>query len=602
VPSIASEVSATLSLGSPQWLQGRTVAPDTDTQPFAALLDANSSAPDATSIPANSPPAPAAANDTTPSTNGANPVPPSTDAASARGGNAVPPAKNVDKFSANAAGSPPGTNAANLVASATNGGKATTDATGNTNPILAAAANPKVRNKPTLEETKGSDAPPSPTNAGAALLSATGANNARPSETKDNTSTASTPSGTNTTSGNSSKQRTPVPDTATMNSADLATATNGPYPPVEQPAAPLSSIKTPSAEGKADADNNGSETNLSAIAATASETQAAANPAQPVAAAVVVNSPVSTVPASGNGPAASTVIGAPNRARATLIWPVDADQNVASAQEANNAAPAKQAPSTSKSDDTSNAATGSSDAAARAQGSNDRSSQQAATEAPDNAVSPGQPPAPLPADSGRGAVPSAEPSAASSSNTAASLSGGQGAGATKADVAGLPNFGFIASPATTAATQTAAASGATLATAVPIAGLAVAISARALAGFNQFEIKLAPPELGRIVAQLGIDGNGQVSLHMTVQHSDTLQLLQSQQPQLQSALEQAGLKPAANGLQFTLGDQSFAGQNNGSGSQPTPAQLVIPEPDLAPLAATQIYTRTGVGSGIDIRV
>jgi len=78
--------------------------------------------------------------------------------------------------------------------------------------------------------------------------------------------------------------------------------------------------------------------------------------------------------------------------------------------------------------------------------------------------------------------------------------------------------------------------------------------------------------------------------------------LQSQQPQLQSALEQAGLKPAENGLQFTLGDQSFAGQNNGSGSQSTPAQLVIPEPDLAPIAATQIYTRAGLGGGVDIRV
>ena len=90
---------------------------------------------------------------------------------------------------------------------------------------------------------------------------------------------------------------------------------------------------------------------------------------------------------------------------------------------------------------------------------------------------------------------------------------------------------------------------------------------------------------------------------MTVERPETLQLLQNQQPQLQNALEQAGLTTADNGLQFSLRDQSFTGQNSGgSGSQSTPTQLVIPEPELAPIAATQIYTRAGLGSGIDIRV
>ena len=54
--------------------------------------------------------------------------------------------------------------------------------------------------------------------------------------------------------------------------------------------------------------------------------------------------------------------------------------------------------------------------------------------------------------------------------------------------------------------------------------------------------------------------------HVTVDRPETLQLLQSQQPQLERALEQAGLKTADNGLQFSLRDQSFAGQNNGCGA------------------------------------
>ena len=104
--------------------------------------------------------------------------------------------------------------------------------------------------------------------------------------------------------------------------------------------------------------------------------------------------------------------------------------------------------------------------------------------------------------------------------------------------------------------------------------------------------------------RLDVDRDGQVTTHMTAERADTLQLLQSQQPQIEQALQQAGLKTADNGLQFTLRDQSFSGgQNNGSGAQTNgSAQVVIPDADLAPIAATQIYARAGLGSGIDIRV
>jgi chemotaxis protein MotD len=88
-----------------------------------------------------------------------------------------------------------------------------------------------------------------------------------------------------------------------------------------------------------------------------------------------------------------------------------------------------------------------------------------------------------------------------------------------------------------------------------------------------------------------------------VDRPDTLQLLQSQQPQLQQALDQAGLKTADNGLQFMLRDQSFAGQNStGNSAQPAAAQLVIPDADLPTVQSTQAYNRLGLGSGIDIRV
>ena len=174
--------------------------------------------------------------------------------------------------------------------------------------------------------------------------------------------------------------------------------------------------------------------------------------------------------------------------------------------------------------------------------------------------------------------------------------------AAKAATEGLPNFGILANQAAPAAA--AAASGTAAAATVPIAGLAVAIASRAQAGSSQFDIRIDPPELGRIDVRLDVDRDGQVTSHVTVDRADTLQLLQSQQSQLERALEQAGLKTANNGLQFTLRDQSFAGQNGGSGNgaQPSAAQLVIPDAKAPVIQATQIYSRAGLGSGIDIRV
>ncbi len=174
--------------------------------------------------------------------------------------------------------------------------------------------------------------------------------------------------------------------------------------------------------------------------------------------------------------------------------------------------------------------------------------------------------------------------------------------AAKSATAGLPNFGIVAT--NTATTQTAATAALTApAAAVTIAGLPVAIAARAQAGANQFDIRLDPPELGRIDVRLDIDSSGQVTSHVTVDRPETLTLLQSQQPQLERALEQAGLRTADNGLQFSLRDQSFAGGNSG-GNTPSspPQQLVIPDPDLSPVETTQIYSRWGLGGGIDITV
>jgi flagellar hook-length control protein FliK len=106
------------------------------------------------------------------------------------------------------------------------------------------------------------------------------------------------------------------------------------------------------------------------------------------------------------------------------------------------------------------------------------------------------------------------------------------------DGANLPNYGFVNASAAFNCADSKLSDTASPAGAVPIAGLAVAFAARAQNDSNQFDIRLDPPELGRIDVRLDVDRDGQVTTHMTADRADTLELLQSQQPQLQQALEQ----------------------------------------------------------------
>jgi Fe-S oxidoreductase len=71
---------------------------------------------------------------------------------------------------------------------------------------------------------------------------------------------------------------------------------------------------------------------------------------------------------------------------------------------------------------------------------------------------------------------------------------------------------------------------------VPIAGLAVEITAHAQTGKNHFEIRLDPPELGRIDVRLDVDSSGNVTSRLVVERAETLEVLRRDAPELQRAL------------------------------------------------------------------
>jgi len=141
-------------------------------------------------------------------------------------------------------------------------------------------------------------------------------------------------------------------------------------------------------------------------------------------------------------------------------------------------------------------------------------------------------------------------------------------------------------------------------TAVPLSGLALEIAVSARSGKSRFEIRLDPADLGRIDVRIDVDRNGQVTSHLTVEKPETLSMLRQDAPQLQRALDDAGLKTGNGGLQFSLRDQSSSGQNNGNETGRNAQRLVISDEEAIPAAvAGRTYGRMlGSSSGVDIRV
>jgi len=136
---------------------------------------------------------------------------------------------------------------------------------------------------------------------------------------------------------------------------------------------------------------------------------------------------------------------------------------------------------------------------------------------------------------------------------------------------------------------------------IPLSGVAIEIAGKALAGKNRFEIRLDPPELGRIEVRLDVDRDGRITSHVIADRRDTLDLLQRDASGLQRAFQDAGLKTSDNGLQFSLRDQS-SGQQQQNPSSPNPASAQLVVEDDAPINAMPSSSLARLNGGLDIRV
>lgn len=85
-------------------------------------------------------------------------------------------------------------------------------------------------------------------------------------------------------------------------------------------------------------------------------------------------------------------------------------------------------------------------------------------------------------------------------------------------------------------------------------------------GAQRFEIRLDPPEMGKIDVQLEMEGKN-VTARLTVERAETLDFLQRDQRALERALQQAGLNTDKANLQFALKQDQNGSQGQQFGQQ-----------------------------------
>ena len=132
--------------------------------------------------------------------------------------------------------------------------------------------------------------------------------------------------------------------------------------------------------------------------------------------------------------------------------------------------------------------------------------------------------------------------------------------------------------------------------------LGVTIAAKSADGVKHFDIRLDPPELGRVEVHLSLDDSGKAQASLVVDKPQTLELLQRDAANLTRSLNDAGVSLSNNGLNFSLRGQerqSDGGVVRGRGRALSVKALVGTD---AISNSSSIYSLAPDSARLDIRV
>ncbi len=143
------------------------------------------------------------------------------------------------------------------------------------------------------------------------------------------------------------------------------------------------------------------------------------------------------------------------------------------------------------------------------------------------------------------------------------------------------------------------------ATQVPNAAIALQIAKHVAKGISTFEIRLDPPEMGRIDIKLELGQSGRVTAHLMIEKSDTLDLMQRDSKALEQALRDAGLDVNSDTLNFSLqkgeNEEADALEQNADGSNADTDDEAAQQANIVTaLAARQL--EAAARGGIDVSI
>ncbi|MBT9289236.1 flagellar hook-length control protein FliK [Prosthecodimorpha staleyi] len=139
----------------------------------------------------------------------------------------------------------------------------------------------------------------------------------------------------------------------------------------------------------------------------------------------------------------------------------------------------------------------------------------------------------------------------------------------------------------------------------PAEQVAAAVQSAAARSDKRLEIRLDPPELGKVDIRMQIGNDGEVRAHLVVERAETLDMMLRDQRGLERSLEQSGMKLADNGVSFSLrqdggqpgGDgwrNPYGADRRGDAAQASDEEIALP--------AALPYRRPERAGGIDLSV
>jgi flagellar hook-length control protein FliK len=108
------------------------------------------------------------------------------------------------------------------------------------------------------------------------------------------------------------------------------------------------------------------------------------------------------------------------------------------------------------------------------------------------------------------------------------------------------------------------------------------IARKTEAGDRNFEIRMDPPELGRVDVKMNVSSDGKVSAILAVERPETLDLLTRDSRALEQALKDTGLDVGSGALSFSLRDQNASNDTkNESAAASSDTDHSVEQPNAA---------------------